>query len=688
VVVPPSPLPHPSSSTVLAGYHYFSTTTTSTTGRSGDEDTKGEKSIFSTPKSTGTTTTTTTTAGGGNDNTTTLGLYRLLNTKQRELLHQQRHLVTSVRQLAYEVGIDTSRFPWLSPPTSSHGVDGGGGTNSSSRILEESAFCIVLAGEFNAGKSTIANALLGANRLETGALPTTDAITIVSAHPPPPSFQSSQSSVVYHQCPDVDLLQDLTLVDTPGTNSTLLDHTATTLRLLPSADLILFCTSADRPIPESERQLLATMATDYRKQIVVLINKIDLLRATGGHYGQVEIQRVVDFVTEHVQPWLGVQPLVFPISAADALAVKVNHPGRDPTTYPLWERSQFAPLETFLRTNLTTRSKLQAKLANPVGLAENVLDECLRSLDQQRSELRDDMATLRLLESQVQGWQKELERQMQQTKHDIRVSWQQEANRASVLLRRLTLFEYLQITLLYPTQLDRHWEETTSLVKQLSWSNPESVQTWIDTTAEHLAIQSRAQGQALMEFLGTRPSHGKSNQSLVGHVLAASRFEELRETLTQQLKQAVHPQNRVQNHQTTGQQLMTQMCQLTQVSLGLQACGILVGLATSASWFPVMTGTGMSSILLGLGTVVLWQGRHAVVNNYSDGWTRWGKALEEDLEQISAQTVTKIQRRIQDGIAPYQNFVQVEQDRIDNLVSKCQDAQGVARQLRNQIKKL
>ena len=102
------------------------------------------------------------------------GLYRLLDAEQRQILEEQRALVAHVRQLAQQqVGlvVDANN-------------NNNSNTNQASSVLEESAFCIVLAGEFNAGKTTILNALLGERVLETGALPTTDAITILSAQNP------------------------------------------------------------------------------------------------------------------------------------------------------------------------------------------------------------------------------------------------------------------------------------------------------------------------------------------------------------------------------------------------------------------------------------------------------------------------------------------------------------------------
>jgi ribosome biogenesis GTPase A len=111
-------------------------------------------------------------------------------------------------------------------------------------LLETTAFCVCFLGEFNAGKSTAINALAGQKLLETGHLPTTDAITVLT-HPlqDEEELSYSKDSLIHIELVH-PLLQDVTLVDTPGTNA-ILDHTARTMQLLPSADLLLFVTSAN-----------------------------------------------------------------------------------------------------------------------------------------------------------------------------------------------------------------------------------------------------------------------------------------------------------------------------------------------------------------------------------------------------------------------------------------------------------
>lgn len=225
--------------------------------------------------------------------------------------------------------------------------------------LPPSLFTVVFAGEFNSGKSTLINALLGKELLESGVLPTTDSITVLMGDENIDgigetinSFEGSLDTTTtslpaqLHLLPtsQYPLLSDLCVIDTPGTNAIMsLQHTASTLRILHNADLLIFVTSADRPFSESEKELLITSIT-YRKRVLVVINKMDILeRQKGEDHGDASKKRVISYVTEHASELLGGIPVVIPVSGRDALSVKVLSGNKDEDG--IWKRCNFGTLE-------------------------------------------------------------------------------------------------------------------------------------------------------------------------------------------------------------------------------------------------------------------------------------------------------------------------------------------------------
>src|SRR5690606_24550282 len=106
-------------------------------------------------------------------------------------------------------------------------------------------FLLVVIGEFNAGKSAFINALVGARLLEEGVTPTTTRVHVL-AYGPAETRTATEAGVDVLTA-RVPMLEDIHIVDTPGTNAIHREHERLTSEYVPRADLVLFVTSADRP---------------------------------------------------------------------------------------------------------------------------------------------------------------------------------------------------------------------------------------------------------------------------------------------------------------------------------------------------------------------------------------------------------------------------------------------------------
>ena len=610
-----------------------------------------------------------------------------------------------------------------------------GDNNPDYNFLEDySSFSVVIAGEYNSGKSTIINALVGTKLLETGSLPTTDAVTLITHDAADEDDEDesarlllSEHGIVHHRVP-LPLLQDLTLVDTPGTNAVLRDHTVTTLRLLPAADLILFVTSADRPFPESERALLESMAAyNDRQSILVVINKMDVLNDAGGDYGAEEKQRVVEFVSNHAATLLGARPTVLAVSARDALAAKLtrgstslassaNNNTATNAAAPhqssaVWQRSNFASLESFLRDSLTTDTKIKAKLRSPLAAAEGRLDQCRVRLRADRQELEADAATLNLLQSQLAAGRQQIEAELHEAARDMCGRVRAEGARGAVLLRRTSgvwdFYAQSGLTTVSGTndnnsgrqQLQRAWDKTkptaTLAAAQTPSSSPSSTtpQTvqaelleFANETAASVATRSRAQGQAVIEFLGHRSR--LHNHSLVGRVTAASRFEETRQQLAHNLRRSVELHVDL-DEAAVQESLLVRWQQAAWLSAGLNVGAVGSVVATATQWIDVVPGLVGAAALGTASALLVTVGRPQLVQQlYADRWAACGEGLEEDLQVLCAQEGERLARRIRDGVTPYTRFVEAEHERIARLSDQCDRLQQAAQRLRKRINNL
>ncbi|HKA86262.1 MAG TPA: dynamin family protein [Haliangiales bacterium] len=204
--------------------------------------------------------------------------------------------------------------------------------------LEEERFHLVVLGEFNHGKSTFVNALLGADVLPTGITPTTATINhVVWADRPrakavltggkeiavdPKALadwvtvdgsHAAETHYVEVGWPAAFLEDKLTLVDTPGVNDLNEQRAEITYEYVPRADAVLFLLDAGQALKESERAFLASRLLERsRDRMIFVVCKADLLTPE-------ELADVVRYVEDNLGRLVD-DPPVFAVSARKHLA--------------------------------------------------------------------------------------------------------------------------------------------------------------------------------------------------------------------------------------------------------------------------------------------------------------------------------------------------------------------------------
>ena len=670
------------------------------------------------------------------------GLFNLLTNQQRALLQEQKQVSQSALELAYKINRSSSSTTTTTTGASrnsiidhthqtsflQHILASNNDTQSTSQLqndnnneddknsrqdskdILDSTFSIVIAGEFNAGKSTLINALLGQKLLETGALPTTDTITVLTSAASESSSSESSSkatttttshsnAITLHRIPNIPLLQDLTFIDTPGTNAIITNHTTRTLKLLPSADLILFVTSADRPFPESERKLLQSIQS-YRKNIVIVINKMDVLEASGGNHGDIEKKKVYDFVADNAADLLGARAVILTVSARDALSAKLihgngnNQKGDDGSnddkskieSSKLWKRSEFAKLESFLMDNLTEEAKIQAKLLNPLGVTDGLLSECINVLDQRRKELETDVATMNLLSNQMNAWKRDMDRDITQFQVDIKDHMQKEMDRCRALIDSIGFMEKYNLLLNDHdgTKLQSKWDGTKSII--VSNDIEKEIIDTVRESTDAIATSARAQGQAVIEYLGNRPA--VVGQNLIGSVTAASRFEETRKDLFEKISYGVKSVLSNYDAEKEKNDVFQSLKNSVYLTSALNILSLASGVGIGLEVVDILPGSIGVASFAGLGVGLESYRNNQIRQTYESTWNDRINKLNTALETLCSKEVQRIHKKIFDGVAPYSRYVTTEREDVDSFSEECNNLLASSQSLRNRISKL
>jgi len=253
-------------------------------------------------------------------------------------------------------------------------------------------FLIVVAGEYNSGKSAFINALMGSDYLKTGITPTTSDITILRYGEFLESKKMSEGETLLRL--PAPLLESVTIVDTPGTNAIQREHERLTTDFIPRSDLVLFITSVDRPFTESERIFLETIR-NWGKKVAILINKIDILSS------RQDLDEVLDYVKHNSAKLLGIEPRIFLISALEALDYKTNNNRSD---------DLMAKIERFIEETLNPIVQIPIKLNNPLSVLSTLLENRNQITVEKLELLNNDIQLLSDIETQINLFDEDMSR--------------------------------------------------------------------------------------------------------------------------------------------------------------------------------------------------------------------------------------------------------------------------------------
>jgi len=510
---------------------------------------------------------------------------------------------------------------------------------ASIRQLDE-FFLLVVVGEFNAGKSAFINALLGQRVLQEGVTPTTAQIHVLT-YGDTVDTSSDRHGLRVVSAP-VELLRDVHIVDTPGTNAIIREHERLTTEFVPRSDLVLFVTSADRPFTETERAFLESIR-NWGKKIVIVLNKADIFETP------TELDQVLDFVSDAGRRLLGVTPEIFAVSSRLALRAKEGDESA-------WAPSRFEGLERFILATLDERSRFRLKLANPVGVGQALAHRYATIADERLQLLRDDLALLEEIERQLAVYRDDLARSFELHMTAVeKVLADMEARghayfedtlrigRVMDLLNRARIQKEFEDRVVAdaPRQVERRVTEL------IDWLIDQDFRQWQAITAR-LAERSRERGASPLGAPDVGSFHADRSRLIDSVGREAQRVVDSYDRQREAAVMADHARNAVTAAAAAGG-----------AAVGL---GTLVTLAASTAAADV-TGILMASVIATIGFLVIPARRRKAKEEMRQKVTalraRLAGALRTEFERAQEQSAA----RIANAVDPYSRFVRAEQGR-------------------------
>ncbi len=555
---------------------------------------------------------------------------RILNKVQEAILAEERNLLNDLRVSLVQFGVVEADESALA---------------QSIRQLDE-LFLLVVVGEFNAGKSAFINALLGQKLLKEGVTPTTTHIQVLRYGEE--QSRAVENGDIYAVTAPLELLNEISIVDTPGTNAIIRKHEEITSQFVPRSDLVLFITSADRPFTESERAFLERIR-EWGKKVVVVLNKIDLFQ------DESELSQVEIFIAENSRALVGMTPEIFPVSARLAQRAKLGES-------ELWDDSRFGTLEDFIQNTLDESGRLRLKFLNPLGVGKHLVEKYLETIDERLQLLGADFAMLEDVESQLAIYREDMIRDFEFRMADLdNLLYGMEQRGQDYFDETLRLARIFDLI-----NKDRIQREFTQVVIS---DTPQQIERKVAELIDWLVDSDLRQWQAVMEHLAERRRQHRDR--IVGDVVGSG-FHHDRQRLIDELgretQRVVETYDREQEAETIAANAQSTVAALAAAEVSAVGLGTLIAiLATTAA--ADVTGVLLASLMAALGLFIIPARRKQAKSEMRE---KIGQMREQLVQSLHAQFDQEINRSIQqinDAVAPYTRFVRAEKTKLNDARS-------------------
>lgn len=507
--------------------------------------------------------------------------------------------------------------------------------------LLQSAALFVIVGEVKSGKSSFINALLGEDVCEVAPDPCTAGIQeLVYGEEWSKTILGDHWERVRLPKP---VLRDITIVDTPGTNSIIRNHHTITENYIPKSDLVVFVFPAKNPHTATAWDLLSLVRKDWHRKTVFVLQQADLASQRELSINQ---ERVKQYAHErNVQ-----NPILFIVSAKRELEGASD--------------SGFAEFREYLRSAVESGDVWRMKLDGSRDTVRKIVDDLLAKWRAEETFIAEDRAFYRDLLAKVEGRREKAHSLRRLVVDSLGVSYDRLASRLEDDFR-----EGLEIG--------------TILRRAIPFLRDKDVKTWIRETQEKFEKKAKEEIEAesarvskdlseemkaMLDDLAAAILHRQERQRTGGSPAAADRMDIL-ERLRSQLRD-LRISDIVDQKGIEGSDLG----KLTLTGGGIAALGAVIAMATHLIAFDI-TGGILAAAGTGLVAMTLLWKRSAILNDFSRKMEKsrdeFRGRLDQEITQIFERLFLEIQHDLQEPLS-----------RLDRETERISSLAGEARSIR------
>ncbi len=504
-------------------------------------------------------------------------------------------------------------------------------------------YMFVIVGEVKAGKSSFINALLGEPGLcAVAPSPMTDTIQLILYG------EEAKTEVISPYLKKVyqpsEILKEIAIVDTPGTNTIIAHHQEITERFIPGADLIVFVFESKNPYRQSSWDFFDFMHEEWHKKIVFVLQQKDLMEAPDL---DINIQGVISNAQQK-----GIKkPVVFAVSAKDELD------GR-------YDQSGFGPLKQFILDQITGGKAQQHKLVSSSETMLQIVSRLQKGLDDRQLQLDADISFREEIKKSLADHSKKAKQQCDILTENLMAAYDRVANtydhELSSALSFFTVLKRSIGSIFSKSQSLKSWLETFTLRLQADFGS--GMQAKINDRVLDLA-------ESIQQMAHTIDLQIRNSKTILAndHEIF-SEIAQRRQNVLKELREAFDQFLARTENFTTKNLINTDSQVGTNVAAGsgVAVVGIILAAVTQGMVFDI-TGGVLTALGFLVAGVTLGLQRGKVMRQYRSEMDKGRIRLQKELTEELYAYIESIKIRMNDQFLNFDTLVKTEVDELSVL---------------------
>jgi hypothetical protein len=421
---------------------------------------------------------------------------------------------------------------------------------------------------------------------------------------------------------------------------TIAQHERLTEEYIPKADIVFFTIGAERAVTGSEAKLIKFIKESWLKNIVFLLNKIDITADDR------ELETLIRHTQGELERSFGIKPHLIPVSA------KLAWEGKTASDAGLFSRSGFETLEKYIFDTLNEEERIRMKIKAASGFAVNLCAETEKALDGHIDRISEDMQRLGEFEKKLDSMKEEIVENSSQFTERIRSRLLEFKTRGIEYIDELMRFTNI-FKLMSKQKIAKEFEYKVSrqTVSELE-KDLDAMVTWTEKSARTLL-------DSTIEF------YNKSIRADTSNVTTGFIYDRTR--LVDTVRNELETKRRAIDPATLGGNLVDSARGAVASVLGVQVGSLALGAAVVSAFSSLLvdiTGILATVAVMATAFAILPKKRRDAMKEFSG---KVDALIEEMISGVSSQLerdFSGIKIQVSDSLSPLRNFYKMERQKL------------------------